>query len=133
MRALSGGIYEVVLLDLGLPLVDGWQILEGLEPGRPPSVIVISARWGEEDRVRALDMGADDYLAKPFGTDELLTRIRALLRRVNQDAVLAPPSGKASPSAYRSSREPASGEPTVVEDGPGKSGRVRAEANGSDC
>jgi two-component system, OmpR family, KDP operon response regulator KdpE len=75
--------FELVLLDLGLPFVDGWQILAQLE-GRPlPSVIVISARGEEGDKVRALDLGADDYLTKPFGADELLARVRAVLRRVN--------------------------------------------------
>jgi two-component system KDP operon response regulator KdpE len=75
--------FELVLLDLGLPFVDGWQILAELE-GRPlPSVIVISARGEQGDKVRALDMGADDYLTKPFGADELLARVRAVLRRVD--------------------------------------------------
>jgi two-component system KDP operon response regulator KdpE len=75
--------FELVLLDLGLPFVNGWQILAELE-GRPlPSVIVISARGEQGDKVRALDMGADDYLTKPFGADELLARVRAVLRRVN--------------------------------------------------
>ena len=77
----NGGAWDVVLLDIGLPFVDGWEILQGLECRRIPSVIVISARGGEQDKVRALDMGADDYLAKPFGADELLARIRAVLRR----------------------------------------------------
>jgi len=89
-RALSSGTYDVVLLDLGLPFVDGWQILRNLEPGRMPTVIVISARGGERDKVRALDMGADDYLAKPFGADELLARIRVVLRRANPDALAVP-------------------------------------------
>jgi two-component system KDP operon response regulator KdpE len=80
-RELQAGIYDAVLLDIGLPYVDGWQILSTLEGKRGPSVIVISARGGEEDKVRALDLGADDYLAKPFGADELLARIRAVLRR----------------------------------------------------
>ncbi|MGH7721717.1 MAG: response regulator transcription factor [Candidatus Dormibacteria bacterium] len=75
--------FELVLLDLGLPFVDGWEILAQLE-GRPlPSVIIISARGEEGDKVRALDMGADDYLTKPFGADELLARVRAVLRRVS--------------------------------------------------
>jgi len=73
--------YDVVLLDLGLPFVDGWRILASLEGRRVPSVIVISARGEERDKVRALDMGADDYLAKPFGADELIARVRAVLRR----------------------------------------------------
>ena len=89
-RALAAGGYDVVLLDMGLPFVDGWRLLEGMEPGRMPSVIVISARGEERDKVRALDMGADDYLAKPFGGDELLARIRAVLRRANPDAVAVP-------------------------------------------
>ena len=81
VRELQTGAYEVVLLDIGLPFVDGWRILGTLEGKRLPSVIVISARGEERDKVRALDMGADDYLAKPFGADELLARIRAVLRR----------------------------------------------------
>ncbi len=82
----TGGAWDVVLLDIGLPFIDGWEILRGLEGRRIPSVIVISARGGEQDKVRALDMGADDYLAKPFGADELLARIRAVLRRTQPPA-----------------------------------------------
>ena len=89
-RALSGGTYDVVLLDIGLPFVDGWRILGGLETSRVPSVIVISARGEERDKVRALDLGADDYLAKPFGAEELLARIRAVLRRASPVAVASP-------------------------------------------
>ncbi|MBO0701551.1 MAG: response regulator transcription factor [Candidatus Dormibacteraeota bacterium] len=80
-RALAAGDYDVVLLDIGLPFVDGWRVLDGLEPGRLPAVIVISARGEERDKVKALDSGADDYLAKPFGADELLARMRAVMRR----------------------------------------------------
>jgi two-component system KDP operon response regulator KdpE len=72
---------DVVLLDIGLPFASGWQVLAEMRHGRQPPVIMISARGDEQDKVRALDMGADDYLAKPFGTDELLARIRAVLRR----------------------------------------------------
>ncbi|MGA7912638.1 MAG: response regulator transcription factor [Candidatus Dormiibacterota bacterium] len=82
----TGAAWDVVLLDIGLPFVDGWEILRGLEGRRIPSVIVISARGGEQDKVRALDMGADDYLAKPFGAEELLARIRAVLRRIQPPA-----------------------------------------------
>lgn len=81
-RELQTHIHDIVLLDIGLPFVDGWEILGQLEGRRTPSVIVISARGGEQDKVRALDLGADDYLAKPFGADELLARIRAVLRRM---------------------------------------------------
>ena len=73
---------DVVLLDIGLPFVDGWTILQELDGKRQPAVIVISARGGESDKVRALDLGADDYLTKPFGSEELLARIRAVLRRI---------------------------------------------------
>jgi len=90
LAALAASTYEVILLDIGLPFVDGWRILDRLEPGRVPSVIVISARGEERDKVRALDMGADDYLAKPFGAEELLARIRAVLRRSNPAAVPSP-------------------------------------------
>jgi two-component system KDP operon response regulator KdpE len=80
-RELQAEPFDVVLLDIGLPFIDGWRILDSLEGRRVPSVIVISARGEEKDKVRALDLGADDYLAKPFGADELLARIRAVLRR----------------------------------------------------
>jgi two-component system, OmpR family, KDP operon response regulator KdpE len=80
-RELRAHPYDVVLLDIGLPVVDGWHILGELEGRRIPSAIVISARGEERDKVRALDLGADDYLAKPFGSDELLARVRAVVRR----------------------------------------------------
>ncbi len=86
VQALSAKPYDVVLLDIGLPFVDGWHVLSTLEGRRVPSVIVISARGDQADKVRALDMGADDYLAKPFGSEELLARIRAVLRRAQPPA-----------------------------------------------
>jgi two-component system, OmpR family, KDP operon response regulator KdpE len=89
VREMETHEFDVVLLDIGLPFVDGWQILSGTKGRRVPSVIVISARGEERDKVRALDLGADDYLAKPFGTDELLARIRAVVRRAQ------PPVGPA--------------------------------------
>ena len=87
-EAIRSGHYDVILLDIGLPFVDGWRILGALEGRRAPSVIVISARGEEADKVRALDMGADDYLAKPFDFPELTARVRALGRRA---AVPLPP------------------------------------------
>ncbi|MEA2683002.1 MAG: two-component system, OmpR family, operon response regulator KdpE [Chloroflexota bacterium] len=81
VRELQRSRFGLVLLDLGLPFVDGWEVLQKLEGQHLPSVMVISARGDEPDKVRALDMGADDYLAKPFGTPELLSRVRAVLRR----------------------------------------------------
>ncbi len=86
VRALRSATPDVVLLDIGLPFVDGWRVLAEIQGPSQPSVIIISARGDQEDKVRALDMGADDYLAKPFGTEELLARIRAVLRRAQPPA-----------------------------------------------
>jgi two-component system KDP operon response regulator KdpE len=72
---------DVVLLDLGLPGMDGFQTLAALRPTTRAAVIVVSVMPGEKDKVRALDAGADDYVVKPFGTEELVARIRAVLRR----------------------------------------------------
>ncbi|MGH2886273.1 MAG: response regulator, partial [Solirubrobacteraceae bacterium] len=68
LRSAEGS--DIGLLDIGLPFVDGWQILAQMEDRRCPAVIVISARGEETDKVRALDLGADDYLTKRFGADE---------------------------------------------------------------
>jgi two-component system KDP operon response regulator KdpE len=73
---------DVILLDLGLPgSMDGFGLLEALRPDTRAAVIVVSVMPGEKDKVRALDLGADDYMVKPFGTEELVARIRAVLRR----------------------------------------------------
>jgi two-component system, OmpR family, KDP operon response regulator KdpE len=72
---------DVILLDLGLPGKDGFHALRELRPQTRAAVIVVSVMPGEKDKVRALDAGADDYVVKPFGTDELVARIRAVLRR----------------------------------------------------
>jgi len=72
----------VVLLDLGLPDIDGLEVTKQLRQWSQVPIIVISAREQEEDKVRALDAGADDYLTKPFGADELLARIRVSLRHM---------------------------------------------------
>ncbi len=71
---------DVVLLDLGLPDMDGLEVIEKLREWSAVPVIVISAREQEGDKIRALDRGADDYLTKPFGAGELLARIRVALR-----------------------------------------------------
>jgi two-component system, OmpR family, KDP operon response regulator KdpE len=71
----------LVLLDLGIPGPDGFQVLQALRRWCDVPVLVISARGQERDKVRALDLGADDYLTKPFGVQELLARVRAHLRR----------------------------------------------------
>ena len=71
---------DLVILDLGLPDMDGLQIIEELRRWSQVPIIILSARDQEKDKVIALDHGADDYLSKPFGIDELLARIRVALR-----------------------------------------------------
>ncbi|HKQ61960.1 MAG TPA: response regulator [Candidatus Polarisedimenticolaceae bacterium] len=71
---------EIVLLDLGLPDLDGLEFIRRLREWSPAPIIVLSARGTERDKVAALDAGADDYLTKPFGVDELLARLRVALR-----------------------------------------------------
>ena len=75
---------DVIILDLGLPDMDGIVVTRRLREWTDVPVIVISVRDGEQDKVAALDAGADDYLTKPFGTSELLARIRVALRRSNK-------------------------------------------------
>ena len=80
---------DVVILDLGLPDMDGTEVIEGLRGWSSAPIIVLSARQAQGDKVVALDVGADDYMTKPFGMDELLARLRAALRR-SGDAEDAP-------------------------------------------
>jgi two-component system KDP operon response regulator KdpE len=75
---------DVVLLDLGLPDMDGLDVLKGLRRWTSAPVVVLSARGLERDKILGLDAGADDYLAKPFGVEELLARIRVVLRRAER-------------------------------------------------
>ena len=72
---------DVVVLDLGLPDLDGAEVLAALRPSYKGPVVVLSARADSQDKVRALDAGADDYVTKPFDMSELLARLRAALRR----------------------------------------------------
>jgi two-component system KDP operon response regulator KdpE len=76
---------DVVVLDLGLPDMDGTEVIAGLRGWSQAPIIVLSAREGQDDKVVALDAGADDYITKPFGMDELLARLRAALRRSGTD------------------------------------------------
>lgn len=78
---------DVVILDLGLPDMDGIKILKSVREWSSMPVIVVSARTHEKDKVAALDMGADDYITKPFGTSELLARIRTAIRHTRSTLV----------------------------------------------
>lgn len=84
LSLLSSGVPDVVLLDMGLPDMDGMEVLKGIRSWSGVPVIVISARNQEKEKVAALDGGADDYVTKPFGTSELLARIRTALRHSNR-------------------------------------------------
>ncbi|MBF6173771.1 response regulator [Nocardia blacklockiae] len=81
LRAAAEKHPDVVVLDLGLPDMDGIEVLAGLRGWSRSPVIVLSARTDSADKVEALDAGADDYVTKPFGMDELLARLRAAVRR----------------------------------------------------
>ena len=81
-EALSAEPADVVVLDLGLPDMDGVEVCGELRARSGAAIIVVTARDEEQDRVLALDRGADDYIVKPFGRAELLARIRAVLRRM---------------------------------------------------
>jgi two-component system KDP operon response regulator KdpE len=74
---------DIVLLDLGMPRLDGVQVIEALRGWSTAPIIVVSGRTGSADKVEALDAGADDYVTKPFQVDELLARLRALSRRTS--------------------------------------------------
>ena len=73
--------YDAIVLDIMLPGLDGWEILQRVRQKKKVPVLLLTARDGFRDRVRGLDLGADDYLVKPFDLGELLARIRALIRR----------------------------------------------------
>ena len=75
---------DIILLDLGLPDMNGFEIIREVRTWTSTPIIVISARTAEQEKVSALDLGADDYITKPFGTSELLARIRASLRHSNR-------------------------------------------------
>jgi two-component system KDP operon response regulator KdpE len=82
----SGGAADLIVLDLGLPDVDGLEVLRRIRTFSAVPVIILTAHYQQSEKIRALDAGADDYVTKPFDTEELLARVRAALRRVPQAA-----------------------------------------------
>jgi two-component system, OmpR family, KDP operon response regulator KdpE len=82
---------DLIVLDLGLPDIDGVDVCRTVRETMSVPIVVLSARGGENDKVRALDLGADDYVTKPFGAEELLARIRAALRRSDSPAPASGP------------------------------------------
>ncbi len=106
--------YDVVVLDLGLPIVDGLEILRRMRgAGSKTPVLILTARDAVGDRVRGLDLGADDYLLKPFAWEELEARLRALLRRGPQggDGVLRHAGVELDPARHCVQRD---GKPVVL-------------------
>lgn len=85
---------DVVLLDLGLPDIDGLDVLKTVRQWSEVPIIVVSARGREQEKVQALDLGADDYITKPFGTAELLARIRTALRHSMRPEATNMPTGR---------------------------------------
>jgi two-component system KDP operon response regulator KdpE len=78
---------DLFMLDLGMPKLNGVQVIEGIRGWSDAPILVVSGRTGDADKVEALDAGADDYMTKPFSVEELLARIRALTRRLPQQQV----------------------------------------------
>ena len=89
LAAFAARPADALLLDLMMPRLDGLEVIRRLRPWSAVPIVVLSARGQEADKVAALDLGADDYLTKPFGVPELLARLRAALRRAPPGAPLA--------------------------------------------
>ncbi len=99
---------DLVILDLGLPGIDGVEVIRGLRGWTSVPIVVLSVREREADKVAALDAGADDYVTKPFGMDELLARLRAALRRAapaEEEAVVETPDFTVDLADKRVSRD----------------------------
>ena len=108
---------DAVILDLGLPAIDGLDVVSGLRGWTSVPIVILSGRETESAKVEALDLGADDYLTKPFGMDELFARLRAALRRAvvpEGDPVVTTPDFRidfAAKQVHRSARAAQGGEP----------------------
>ena len=83
LKLLTSNKYDIVFIDLGLPDIDGIEVINKFREFSTTPIIVISARSNDEDKIEALDAGADDFLTKPFSVDELLARVRSTIRRIN--------------------------------------------------
>ena len=88
---IAEGEFDVVILDLGLPTVSGTEVLRRLRAAGPVPIIVLTALGAESDRVLGLELGADDYVTKPFSMAELMSRVRAILRRCELEAARSEP------------------------------------------
>jgi two-component system KDP operon response regulator KdpE len=90
LRSATDARPDLIVLDLGLPDIDGAEVIRKLRTWSPVPIVVLSGRAGSRDKVDALDAGADDYVTKPFSVDELLARIRAVTRRKTTAETSAP-------------------------------------------
>ena len=110
---------DAILLDLGLPDLDGTEVIRRIRPFSDVPIIVLSVREGQADKVAALDAGADDYVTKPFGMEELLARLRAALRRRGEPAaptlVFGPIEVDLAKRSLRRDGEPVHLTPTELE------------------
>jgi len=112
-QALHSAEHQAVLLDLGLPGPDGLDVLRRMrQAGQSIPVIIITARDSIEDRIQGLDLGADDYLVKPFDVNELLARMRAVIRR--QGGQATPSLGNGRVSLNQATREAICGDKTAL-------------------
>ena len=84
-------IFDLIILDIGMPGPDGFEVCQAIRRDSDVPIVMLSARGQEKDIVRALDLGADDYLTKPFGAEELVARVRAVMRRIAPAASVARP------------------------------------------
>ncbi len=88
LRVVSDRAPDLIVLDLGLPDIEGTEVCRRIRETQSLPIIVLSARGAESDKVNALDLGADDYVTKPFGPEELLARVRVALRRVMSEGAI---------------------------------------------
>lgn len=88
-KRLFDNNYDLVLLDIMLPFVDGIELLKQFRKISPVPIIMLTALGEEKDRVKGLDLGADDYIVKPFGVKEMITRVKANLRRYNRISLVS--------------------------------------------